>query len=301
MSVNPEFVERCQIEYQRNPRSRIFAPLAEAYRQMGLLDEALRICKLGVKLNPEFAGGFVAYANVLIERKAFETALAQLERATSLSPDNLLAHRLMGETLLELRRPNEALKAFKMVLFLSPDDRRAQAAVKKWEFLTADEYSDDLFAMKPVFESGPKTRSGRDDQANFDEKALDDGDQNLRENAHENPQRAKRIERALSLIDAFTIREDWNAALDLVRDAQRALGPSTALNRREELLLKRTSRASSEVSDAASSSGQNADLGARPALDGRPAPSVQRMPGARERKRQKLERLLRRINTRAKA
>ena len=42
--VNPEFVERFQIMYQKDPNSRVFAPLAECYRKMGLLDEALRLC-----------------------------------------------------------------------------------------------------------------------------------------------------------------------------------------------------------------------------------------------------------------
>ncbi|RYZ63286.1 MAG: tetratricopeptide repeat protein, partial [Proteobacteria bacterium] len=158
-SINPEFVERYQLELNKNPRSRVFAPLAEAYRKMGLLEEAKRICRFGTQAHPDFAGGHVAYAKVLLDLKNPGEALKHLEAAAKLSPDNLLAHNLLGETLIEVRRPKEALKAFKMVLFLDPDNARATQAVRKWEFLTADEYSEDVFAMKPIF----KDESAKDE------------------------------------------------------------------------------------------------------------------------------------------
>src|SRR5882757_1022853 len=124
-SVNSEFVERYQLELAKNPRSRVFASLAEAYRKMGLIDEAKRICRFGTEAHPDFAGGHVAYAKVLLDLKAPAEALTHLEKATKLSPDNLLAHNLLGETLIQLRRPKDALKAFKMVLFLDPENTRA--------------------------------------------------------------------------------------------------------------------------------------------------------------------------------
>lgn len=213
--VNPEFVERYQLEYQKNPKSKVFAPLAEAYRKMGLLDEAYRICKLGVSLHPEFAGGRVALAKVLLDRKKPQEALTQLENAVNLSPDNLLAHMLMGETLLELRRPKDALKAFKMVLFLNPSDERAKSAVRKWEFLTAEEYDDEAFSMRPLFR-------GKEEPAQASE-------------------RVKRtLERALSLADAFTVRNDLLAAIEVLENAQRQLGPLPDIENRLRLLNKRT-------------------------------------------------------------
>lgn len=47
--LNPEFVERCQILLSQDPKSRIFAPLAEAYRKMSLFDEAEAVAKRRIK------------------------------------------------------------------------------------------------------------------------------------------------------------------------------------------------------------------------------------------------------------
>jgi|GEM_PF-1073642 len=220
--ISPEFLERYQIELQKNPRSRVFAPLSEAYRKMGLTQEALRICRSGVGANPDFSGGLVAYAKVLIETASLQEALSLLRRATTLSPDNLLAHSLMGDALLEMRQPKEALKAFKMVLFLNPEDEKAKSTVKKWEFLTADEFADEEFAMRPLFESQAGTSRSR----------------------------VKELERALSLADAFTVRNDLAAAHETLERAEKTLGTSTEITNRLAMLARRTQVVAVDATDA---------------------------------------------------
>lgn len=218
-SIAPEFVERYQLELQKNPNSKVFAPLAEAYRKMGLVDEAIRICVRGVNLHPDFVSGRVAYAKALLEKKALKDALTQLEKAAQISPDNILAFTLLAETLMELRRPKDALKAYKMVLFLNPHDEKALQAVRKWEFLTADEYEAALFAMDN--ESQPPPLSKAATAAPLDETGK------------------RALERALSLADAYTIRNDIEKALWVLKDARQHLGPVPDLVNRLAILSKR--------------------------------------------------------------
>ena len=225
-SVNVEYVERCQLEYERNPRSRIFAPLAEAYRKMGMLDEALRACATGVSFHPDFAGGRVTYAKCWIDRGEHAKALEQLEQAAQLSPDNLLAHSLMGETLLALRRPKDALKAFKMALFLNPRDERARQAVRKWEFLTAEDYEDDLFIAHKLGETIHPASEASDRIA-------------------QDPPKATRVtferelERALSLADAFTVRHNLESAMQVLKAARERMGALPEIENRLKLLGRR--------------------------------------------------------------
>lgn len=232
MSVNAEFVERYQLELAREPKSRVFAPLAEAYRKMGLLDEAKRICQRGCQFHPDFAGGHVAFAKVLIDLKEFSGALPHLEKAARLSPDNILAHSLMGETLIQLRRPKDALNAFKMVLFLNPEDQKAQESVRKWEFLTADEYDEKMFEMQPKAKA---PEAELEEILEDSTPATRPGDTRL-----ELAQRhARALDRAISLADAFTIRNDLDSALKVVEDAIRLLGNHPELDKRASLLAKR--------------------------------------------------------------
>src|SRR5262245_9775147 len=149
-NIQAELIERYQLLLQKDPKSQVFAPLTEAYRKMGLLEEAFRIAVRGVQFNPNFSGGRIALAKVFLDRDNLAAAVDELEKAAELSSDNILAHQLLAECYLRSKRPKDALKSFKMVLFLAPSNDKAAKAVKKLESLTADEYDDDLFEMKPL-------------------------------------------------------------------------------------------------------------------------------------------------------
>lgn len=235
MNDNSDFVERCQEEYRKNPRSRVFAPLADAYRKMGLLDDAYRVCKLGVQFNPDFAGGRVAYARVLLERSEPDLAVQQLEHAIRLANDNLHAHILLAESFLKLRRPKDALSAYKTVLFLNPENSEAKAAVQKWEFLTADEYDDEVFAIRPVF------RSPADEEAP-ELRPIGSSESKSETTRSAHPlERAllRQVERAVSLADAFTVRNDLETAYQVISEARNKLGALPEIDKRFALLTKR--------------------------------------------------------------
>ena len=220
--INPELVEKYQILLEKEPASKIFAPLAEAYRKMGMLPEAKQICDVGVKAHPYFAGGRVALAKVLLEMEKWDEAQEQLSKATELSPDNLLAYQLLAETELKLKNPKEALKAFKMVLFLNPLHEKAQKAVQTLESLTADEYEDEIFEMKQLKsldENLPELQPMPADQKRVRE---------LRE-----------LERALSLFDAYWIRNDFDRAQVILEDAFLRLGMLPELEKRRDILQSR--------------------------------------------------------------
>lgn len=148
--IQPELIEKFQILLQKDPKSQVFAPLSEAYRKMGLLEEAFRIAVRGVQFNPQFGGGRIALAKVFLERDNLPGAIEELEKASELSPDNILAHSLLADCYLKSKRPKDALRSFKMVLFLAPNNEKAQRAVRKLESLTADEYEDDVFEMRKL-------------------------------------------------------------------------------------------------------------------------------------------------------
>ena len=117
----PYFKEYLQ-RFQDDPTSRVFAPLAEAYRKMGQVDEAISICQEGLQHHPEFHGGRVALAKCFIDKKNFDGARAELERVVQYVPENLMAQRLLGDTYHALNNPLSALHCYKMALLLSPED-----------------------------------------------------------------------------------------------------------------------------------------------------------------------------------
>src|SRR5690349_10581135 len=89
-------------KYQEDPTSRVFAPLAEAYRKAGLVDEAISICREGLKIHPHFASGRVALARALFDKRQYSEVAKELEPIIQDIPDNLVAQRLMAESCLLL-------------------------------------------------------------------------------------------------------------------------------------------------------------------------------------------------------
>lgn len=127
------YLEKYLKEYQENPRSRVFAPLAEAYRKSGLIDEAIEICKEGLEYHPSFLSGMVALARCYFDKGLYTATIKELEKVVSEVPDNYLAQKLLAESYVLVGDKNNALKSYKMVLFMNPRDEEAKIAVSEIE------------------------------------------------------------------------------------------------------------------------------------------------------------------------
>ena len=221
--ISPEFVERYQILLEKDPKSKVFAPLAEAYRKMGLQTRAFTICKSGLKFHPHFAGGHIAMAKVLVDLKETQKALEHLEKATEISPENIMAHQLHGELLLHLKQFKAALKAYKMVLFLSPENKKAMQAVKKLESLTADDFEKDLFPDEFGF-SKPNHPSTTLNPTNMKSENLSVAE-------------THRLDRFLSLIDVYIVRNELDKAKKIFEEARFEFAQHPELLKRKEILI----------------------------------------------------------------
>ena len=219
--IEASTIEKYQQILARDPQSQVFAPLAEAYREMGMLQEAEKVARSGVQRHPNFVGGLVTLAKIFKDQQKYHEGLSLAKRSAELAPQNLLAHQISGELHLALRQPKEALRAFKMVLFLNPNSSSAKKAVNKLESLTADEYDDEVFAMTKLTDIKSET-------------VIASMPQMARESlpAAPAPEKNKALERMLSLIDAFIVRNEIEKAHLLLRDTQSEFGDHTEIDRR---------------------------------------------------------------------
>jgi tetratricopeptide (TPR) repeat protein len=210
--MNRESIEKYQNILRKDPNSQVFAALADAYRELGLLEQAEQVAKDGVRRHPSYVSGFVALGRVLVAKENWREAEQVLLKATSLAPENILAHQLSAQVYLQQNRPKEALKAYKMVLFLNPQSKTAKAAVEKLESLTADEYENEVFEMKKLKVDdrvpGPSTLNTVPSQ----------------------------LERTLSLVDAFIARNEIEKAKTLIKEAQNKFPGEEKLQARWDML-----------------------------------------------------------------
>ncbi|HEY8270096.1 MAG TPA: tetratricopeptide repeat protein [Pseudobdellovibrionaceae bacterium] len=272
--IEASAIEKYQMILQKDANSQVFAPLADAYRERGMLKEAEQIVSAGVKRHPSFASGFVVYARIMKDLSKPEESLKLIRKAVELAPENIMAHHLQAEIYLQSKRPKEALKAFKMVLFLNPQSERARKAVAKLESLTADEYEDDVFEMSKI--ASLKEQFWTEDEPEEEPR----NEKEVTKTSSPPSPSPQGLERTISLIDALIVRSDLTKAKMLLTDAQSEFGDHPEILQRLKLLHSR-----SGPSMAASDGGQATPL----------KPLVSREKAIQQRKLEVLEMMLRNI------
>src|SRR5512138_3153096 len=80
----------------KDPRSMAFAPLAEAYRKNGQLDEAIATAEAGLKLHPGYLGGLVVLGRALFDKKEIPRSFEILSKVVRENPDNYMAAKTLA-------------------------------------------------------------------------------------------------------------------------------------------------------------------------------------------------------------
>ena len=108
----------------KDPRSTAFVPLAEAYRQIGLMDDALEAARLGTRMLPHFSPGFSTLGRVLGQMGRIEEAMSAYAKALSVDRQSQAA--LVGLARLHLIRSerDQARKILKQAKEFHPDDEK---------------------------------------------------------------------------------------------------------------------------------------------------------------------------------
>ena len=116
----------------RDTSSTAFVPLAEAYRQIGLLDDALEVAKIGTRMLPHFSPGFSTMGRILGQMVRIAESMSAYAKALSIDRQSQSA--LVGLARLHLVRGER--------------DLARKILTQAQEFHTDDEkISDTLIAM----------------------------------------------------------------------------------------------------------------------------------------------------------
>ena len=119
--------------YKKNPRSKVFAPLAEAFRKLGMIDDALKILKDGIRHHPNYALGYIVLSHCYYDLQKYELTYNTLRPIISQNADNISLQKIFAQACIHLGHLEEALDTYKYLLFLSPRDKFFASEVKKLE------------------------------------------------------------------------------------------------------------------------------------------------------------------------
>ena len=106
----------------RDPQSTVFVPLAETYRQMGLLDDALEVVQKGLETLPRLGVGYVCLGRIQAQRGALREAEAGFSKALELEPKNVSALKGLARVSTMSGQKERARQLLEDALRLRPDD-----------------------------------------------------------------------------------------------------------------------------------------------------------------------------------
>lgn len=78
-------IAKCEKLLAADPKSQIFAALAEAYRKKGDLQKAQEVCLQGLKVHPDYSSARVVLAKIYLTNENYDLAWEELRKAISAS------------------------------------------------------------------------------------------------------------------------------------------------------------------------------------------------------------------------
>jgi Flp pilus assembly protein TadD len=166
----PDRLLQLRSRWEADPASRIFLQLAEEYRHLGRLSEALAVLESGLKEHPGYLSALVAKGRCLLELGQPELAREVLERVVRQDATQAVANKLLVRAYLETGQADRARERLDLYSLLHDGDpeieelrgriRRLDAAAKAQ---SASPAPPPMPPMPPIPAAPPATEPFGDD------------------------------------------------------------------------------------------------------------------------------------------
>ena len=131
----------------KDPKSKLFVPLAEEYKKAGDMEMSIRVLTEGLKNNPGYITARSFLGKLLFEKGDLSGAQKEFEEVAKAIPDNLMAQRKLGDLYVLQDRAADALKHYKIALSLNPRDQETASLAADVE--AGRDVKARLFKQKP--------------------------------------------------------------------------------------------------------------------------------------------------------
>jgi tetratricopeptide (TPR) repeat protein len=156
--------------YKKNPRSRVFAPLAESFRKLGMMDDAMKILREGIKHHPSYTLGYIVLAHCYYDQQRFDLTYNTLRPIVAQNADNFSLQKIFAQSCVNLGHLDEALETYKYLLFMSPKDKNIAEQVRRLEddlMIGHKKLTADQIVKAPDLSLAPATQEEDWVQVNF--------------------------------------------------------------------------------------------------------------------------------------
>ena len=152
----PDRLTQLRAKWEADPTSRVFLQLAEEYRHLGRVKDALAVLEKGLKEHPGYLSALVAKGRCHLELRDGEAARAVLERVVKQDATQMVANKLLVRAYLETGEPGKARERLDLYSLLNDSDpeieelrRRIKAMDRPAPAEEPRQMDADPFALEP--------------------------------------------------------------------------------------------------------------------------------------------------------
>jgi len=129
-SINSD-IEFLKERLEKDPDSRLFAPLADAYRKTKEIDKAIELLEEGIKKHPDYASAHVILGKCFYDKGATERAKTEYEKVLELDHENMVALKFLADILLAEGKKEDATDYYKRLLTIDPTNEDVSKILKE--------------------------------------------------------------------------------------------------------------------------------------------------------------------------
>ncbi len=118
--IDKKKMEILEARFLKNPKSILFARLADYYLQQNRVDEAIHLCMEGIKYHPYYITGNFILAKAYVAANEYDKAEEALKKVLSHDRQHLAAHELLAQLMKKLGWENKAAVHYKEILKIDP-------------------------------------------------------------------------------------------------------------------------------------------------------------------------------------
>jgi tetratricopeptide (TPR) repeat protein len=127
----PPEIDKLTGQLVLDPKSKVFAQLADSYRRIGMDDEAIETCKRGIEHNPDFVTGHLVLGRCYLSKKMYALAVEAFQEVLRKNPQNLSGYKLLATAYEEQGQNSEAIKYYQRILDLEPGQTEIGEQIEK--------------------------------------------------------------------------------------------------------------------------------------------------------------------------
>ncbi|UCC11541.1 MAG: tetratricopeptide repeat protein [candidate division WOR-3 bacterium] len=126
-------IARLSERYNKDPKSRIFVQLADAYRKNNMIEEALDVLQKGLEHHPDYPLAHLIMGKCRFDKRMYAQAKESFQKTLEFDPQNVVALRMLAQTC-EITNDEEGqITAYKGLLTIDPFDDQAREKLSQLE------------------------------------------------------------------------------------------------------------------------------------------------------------------------